>query len=467
MRRNENRMKLETLALVLAFGTGCAPMHAGPPVVTDVPRASEDRSVVTTAHLGAVAQEGQRATVTVASLCDDERIEVVQRTTERRSQNGAPQNDVWAAIGGAVLAGTGATMVARPSAFASDTADESSKLSPKETRGVGYAFVGAGAVLLAIPVIDWLRSGRVVAHTVQRVEQPAKEIRRGRPCGSPPAGTPAFVTLRTGKSFDLGRTSSEGKISVDLDDVIPAGEPFERGDTVRVRSETSELGVLGLAPLYAAREDASWRALVASACLDAASASACSGEQAYLDRFAGGEHGAEARARIDAARSREHAATEALAWEGLDLDACRKPSASEIGLAANACWPLEQFVAQFPGSTHLDVVNDALDKGRVAREQLAERDATLAEPARLISYSTPTSNTVAYGDRFIPYAGNGGGPTQCADGMLSHSSGRGTCSHHGGIAGGGSHRSPSHGATHRSPSHRSPSYGSSHRSRRR
>jgi hypothetical protein len=37
---------------------------------------------------------------------------------------------------------------------------------------------------------------------------------------------------------------------------------------------------------------------------------------------------------------------------------------------------------------------------------------------------------------FIPYSGNGGGPTLCSDGMYSHSSGRGTCSHHGGIAGG-------------------------------
>jgi hypothetical protein len=37
---------------------------------------------------------------------------------------------------------------------------------------------------------------------------------------------------------------------------------------------------------------------------------------------------------------------------------------------------------------------------------------------------------------FIPYAGNGLGPSLCADGMLSHSSGRGTCSGHGGIAGG-------------------------------
>lgn len=36
--------------------------------------------------------------------------------------------------------------------------------------------------------------------------------------------------------------------------------------------------------------------------------------------------------------------------------------------------------------------------------------------------------------QFIPYAGNGGGPTLCRDGSYSHSNGRGTCSHHGGIA---------------------------------
>ena len=39
--------------------------------------------------------------------------------------------------------------------------------------------------------------------------------------------------------------------------------------------------------------------------------------------------------------------------------------------------------------------------------------------------------------RTIPYEGNGGGPTLCADGEASGSSGRGTCSHHGGVAGHG------------------------------
>jgi hypothetical protein len=37
--------------------------------------------------------------------------------------------------------------------------------------------------------------------------------------------------------------------------------------------------------------------------------------------------------------------------------------------------------------------------------------------------------------QFIAYPGNGGGPTPCADGMWSHSSGAGTCSGHGGVGG--------------------------------
>jgi hypothetical protein len=52
---------------------------------------------------------------------------------------------------------------------------------------------------------------------------------------------------------------------------------------------------------------------------------------------------------------------------------------------------------------------------------------------------TPTSAPAITGPR-IPYPGNGGGPTLCADGSVSNSSGRGTCSHHGGIAGGSRRR---------------------------
>lgn len=47
---------------------------------------------------------------------------------------------------------------------------------------------------------------------------------------------------------------------------------------------------------------------------------------------------------------------------------------------------------------------------------------------------TPRSSSPPVTDPRIPYPGNGGGPTLCRDGSISGSSGRGTCSHHGGIA---------------------------------
>jgi hypothetical protein len=49
--------------------------------------------------------------------------------------------------------------------------------------------------------------------------------------------------------------------------------------------------------------------------------------------------------------------------------------------------------------------------------------------------STSGGGSGAPGLNFIPYPGNGLGPTQCSDGSISNSSGSGTCSHHGGEAG--------------------------------
>jgi hypothetical protein len=66
------------------------------------------------------------------------------------------------------------------------------------------------------------------------------------------------------------------------------------------------------------------------------------------------------------------------------------------------------------------------------REFTAIRVTRTAQPA---GRSDPDASRL-----FIPYPGNGRGPTLCRDGMYSHSSGRGTCSHHGGIAGGRSRR---------------------------
>jgi hypothetical protein len=53
----------------------------------------------------------------------------------------------------------------------------------------------------------------------------------------------------------------------------------------------------------------------------------------------------------------------------------------------------------------------------------------------LIAAGCGNTGSGSSGGGYIPYEGNGGGPTQCADGTVSHSSGSGTCSWHGGEAG--------------------------------
>lgn len=68
----------------------------------------------------------------------------------------------------------------------------------------------------------------------------------------------------------------------------------------------------------------------------------------------------------------------------------------------------------------------------------AVASSVVTAPTPVVSSPVPVrtapSPTPVPSGPYIPYAGNGLGPTQCADGTVSHSSGRGTCSHHGGIA---------------------------------
>lgn len=68
----------------------------------------------------------------------------------------------------------------------------------------------------------------------------------------------------------------------------------------------------------------------------------------------------------------------------------------------------------------------------LATSRTADRATDIANYAAGIQ--TQLSWSSGSGSPFIPYAGNGQGPTVCNDNMVSHSAGQGTCSHHGGEA---------------------------------
>lgn len=411
---------LGTLLAVLWCATGCAPLTVSQPVITDDPVRSEERPLPAGAVEATFEQTGTDVTAHLRQICNIERVDIVQRTTVRRYENAAPQNDVWAGVGGALIAGAGATMVASPSTFRG----EDSKLSAKETQGVGYGAIGVGAALLAIPVIDYFRSHREAERKVERVEEPGPIVARSKGCGAPPAGTKVLAALGGRRTLLLGEVDSQGSVRFDLDRVVPSDLAFEKDDSATLQVGTFDVAAVPLSSLYDARDQRAWSLLADGPCLTADTEAGCDGEVQYARRFRSGMHADEARARWAAAQARRLAAEEERAYAALDLDACRKSHARSSSEVASACRPLEAFVVAHPGSSHLADLDGALKAGSVTRDRLVAKEAAAT------SYAPP--------GQFIAYEGNGGGPTLCADGMVSHSSGRGTCSHHGGIAGGSS-----------------------------
>ena len=71
-----------------------------------------------------------------------------------------------------------------------------------------------------------------------------------------------------------------------------------------------------------------------------------------------------------------------------------------------------------------------------AQPLLTARGAFAATPDERTNAPALPAVVAAPAGQHIPFEGNGGGPTICADGSVSGSSGRGTCSHHGGVEGG-------------------------------
>ena len=94
-----------------------------------------------------------------------------------------------------------------------------------------------------------------------------------------------------------------------------------------------------------------------------------------------------------------------------------------------------KFPSGFPGLIPVTLTRSAASSAVVGPSvpsptQPAPPSTTPVPPAVPVVTTTPATPS----GPFITYPGNGGGPTQCRDGSVSHSSGRGTCSGHGGIA---------------------------------
>lgn len=433
------------LLTVLASSlVACAPMSVGPPVVTTTPIRSEQRPNLNGATEAVVTQDGAGVSVSATNLCDLRRVDTIERTSVREHHNDAPQNDWYAGIGGALLVGVGALAVANPASLQ----PKHETRSQTQVRGAGVAAIGLGAALLAVPLIDYVRVHRVAERKVERVDEPGVLVQRNVRCGIVAEGRDVVARSPGGREVVLGRTDSRGLLSVGLDEVTPADWFFPRDTraTVHFAKNDTELGALSFAALYDKRAAAAWNLAEASACATSLEEHACDAYVTYASHYPDGEHVADAKVAFAAAVARRRLAADESRFADLALRACSTPAQADLETVEDACAPLEQYVADFPQGQHFEAVTVALRPARALYARLAAADAR-REGSDEGSGRVATVGTGG----FIPYAGNGGGPTLCSDGSMSHSSGRGTCSHHGGVAGGGR----SSGGGHRSSGHAS------------
>ncbi|HVH42490.1 MAG TPA: hypothetical protein VM925_09105, partial [Labilithrix sp.] len=269
------------LGLTAMCFAGCAPMGIGPAVVTDVPKSREQRSVPNGSSDAEVHQDGMHASVQISQHCYVQQVDKVERTTIREHQNLAPGNDWWAGIGGAALAGAGALAVARPSAMQ----PEDGSTSVKEVQGAGYAMIGIGALLLTVPVIDYVRAHREAEHKVELVETAGPITVQDTRCGVPMAGAEVLGRYPDGRTLSFGRTNVRGAIEIRVDDSTPQECPFAKDDRISLLVDGTALGDLSLVELYVRREEEAWNLAAASECTTSLEENACRAQLDYARRF--------------------------------------------------------------------------------------------------------------------------------------------------------------------------------------
>jgi hypothetical protein len=136
------------------------------------------------------------------------------------------------------------------------------------------------------------------------------------------------------------------------------------------------------------------------------------------------------------------AAQDQIAHLNAELDATNRAHVQDDKNYASAQRALDDLQAKLNDLSQSDVQCEAREqelREHLSACQVQDCSARCTETATApvaTGAIAPTTADPSALIRTIRYDGNGGGPTLCADGSVSGSSGRGTCSHHGGVSGG-------------------------------
>jgi hypothetical protein len=404
------RHRTHIIALAVMFA-GCARIGQRPPVHSDRLLRVVPVESLTGGAIANVAQSGTELSLRASHVCNLQNDRVVYRTTTTEAYNKSPAAD-WL-LGGAAVAAGGVGAILVTDAKNTYTNDRTSRTynpaGPNQERAYGYGLVGVGAALGTIVLVDVIRaSGTKIER--REVTVPGEIVQRAARCQSRPYAN-AQVAGKLGRlEFTLGTTSAQGKLEVDLDQVVPPEIYLSAlASKLEIQVSGHVAGTASLKALFLRREAREFEGSGVAECREATKLAACEGVERFLARYPHGPHGAEAQRALTAATPRLAALKDDLAWSALRVEDCTNSNAAEPESILAACQPLRAYLDQFPEGRHAKETQTALASGENKAADLASKieraaSAQRASSARRLSDSRIKSLLIQ--ESIAEYGGN-------------------------------------------------------------
>jgi hypothetical protein len=305
-----------SMMVLASAGLGCVEMTYGSPEVKDTVLNVERKTDPGDGIAGEIKQSGTMVSVNASKKCDLTEVKEVRRTTTKSKKNdylGLELGLIAAATG---PIGSGALfLVDAQSVYPSDRDSRLYNSSgPEASYAVGIILITVGAAVMALPLVDVLRTiGDEEEETT--IKEAPTILQKDVGCRGfiPPSGFPVSGRLPNGQQISLGNLDGRGELSVDLASAIPTNMLAGPNPPTKmsVWINQTQIGTVTLAPVAFAqaaelieREEAAWRALDLAQCREGRVDNACAAVQAFLAAHPAGNHAAEAKRMIDHYASR-------------------------------------------------------------------------------------------------------------------------------------------------------------------
>lgn len=375
------RTKLMVLGAVTLAGTQLACAEIG---LRD-PRTQERVLSTTTEHVpvsghaaGSVdALDGTTLTVRASKVCDAVMRSEVGTTTVQDRYNTDPTT-TWAyGLGGIAAAAAGTAILVDSGNVYPD--DETSRTynptGPTKAVAWGTALTATGIALGTIAVVDVLRAqGTETTRTISHRDGDPES--RG-PCPNAPLAG-AAVTGRassTGETYRLGDTGPDGRLSVDLDALLP--QEFDWSDRrLDVLIDAEPIGHVDLSTVFERRENAAWTALPLAECRNPTTSTSCDSVQRFLDTYPNGPHSAEGAALLKEMSPALSSLGDKESWLSSQSEDCRGGTFETPEEGEQSCRPYREYLKAYPGGAHAGEARKILEAAEKRLSQLRrEREA--------------------------------------------------------------------------------------------